>query len=738
MTQNVSYGANFNPNNVFVPGVYQQVIPPQSFFGGAPSSIGFAVGTASWGYLNSPVLISTPTESARAYGTVTAAALTDVHDLPTDISQALSQGGNLAGLALYGVRVADGTQTAAAVTMVDTSGSPMSGITLTGKCTGTLGNSISVITALNAANSLYNVTVVPFAGGGNAELYTGLPATGGGSILTFTGTLTTGNKVNVNITNATLTGGVQHVQFVVTGAETTLTLLATAVAGAINGNGVVSGAGIVATASGATVTITYPVSIGAVNVTANLNSARTATVGGTITATDTVAINVISSQLAGGVVTVSYTVGGGDTTTVIATALRTAINASAPLTAAGITAANTGAVITITTTGYEATTLTTTLSAGATETVTFAAAPTTAVAVTAAAQSNFWSALLTAINQGQGAARPPSNFLVASAATATRNVPASGTITLTGGTDGRSVSSANMLGSNTTPATGMYTAQNVQFQPSIFWICGLTDNTVWSTIQAFADANNMFGMLTFGSGVSTATAVSTKQAAGIADYQIGFIKDWVWWFDQANNQARLIPPYATACGKIASLPPWQSPSNKPVSNIIGTERNNPYSGNTPYSYSELASLGQAGIMVITNPIPRGNVFGFENGYNSVGNNAANAYVEYSRLTNFIVATNNQILGQFVGELQGYEAADPLRAQVRAVVNAFLQSLKQNNYIGPFSVQCSLVNNTKVSIAAHELAIFETIEYLASVVSIFTQVNGGTTVNATSNQLGQQV
>ncbi len=67
---------------------------------------------------------------------------------------------------------------------------------------------------------------------------------------------------------------------------------------------------------------------------------------------------------------VSYTVQSGDSTTVIATALKNAINGNSTLTALGVTATSSAAVITISSNSIKATTYTATKNSGATETIT--------------------------------------------------------------------------------------------------------------------------------------------------------------------------------------------------------------------------------------------------------------------------------------------------------------------------------------------------------------------------------
>ena len=83
----------------------------------------------------------------------------------------------------------------------------------------------------------------------------------------------------------------------------------------------------------------------------NLNGNISITVGGTVTAGNVLTITVSNANLAGGQESVFYTTITGDTTTSIATALKSAINSDAHLQAIGLTATSSGAVISVAVTG---------------------------------------------------------------------------------------------------------------------------------------------------------------------------------------------------------------------------------------------------------------------------------------------------------------------------------------------------------------------------------------------------
>ena len=205
----------------------------------------------------------------------------------------------------------------------------------------------------------------------------------GTSTATVGGTPGAGDTVQLAITNAALPGGVHDINYTVLLGDTTATIAA-ALGALINADPVLIAANITATVATTAVTILFPANIGGVTFArtvtggttltlagasatetlAYINTATetmtvssgttpiaaataTATIGGTIQATDTVALTLTNAGLTGLPITVTYTVAGGNTTTTIAAALVALINANAVLQAAGIYAENAAAVITV-------------------------------------------------------------------------------------------------------------------------------------------------------------------------------------------------------------------------------------------------------------------------------------------------------------------------------------------------------------------------------------------------------
>lgn len=137
----------------------------------------------------------------------------------------------------------------------------------------------------------------------------------------------------------------------------TTTLVATGLKNAVNANAILAALGIVATSSGAVVTlftntglaipvITKTLSVGATETVtlANASTASTFTVGGTALAGD---IITLTFNTAYGPFTVTYTAIGGDTLNSIATALGAAVNAAPQLLQFGFAATVSSAVVTV-------------------------------------------------------------------------------------------------------------------------------------------------------------------------------------------------------------------------------------------------------------------------------------------------------------------------------------------------------------------------------------------------------
>lgn len=206
-------------------------------------------------------------------------------------------------------------------------------------------------------------------------------------IITASGTAVTGDNMTV-----TFTGGViGATPVVITAASTTgntATQQAQALKTAINANTTLSGLGITATGAAAALTISAPTAGEPPTVAAFVNvAAPTITIGGSITAGDTIALKFTYGAAQTAYTTAAYIVLVADTTTTIAQALKNIINTDVNLVAANITATGAAAVLTVNNypTGYLFRTPAATITGSATESVTLTTAPTDVLTITESA-----------------------------------------------------------------------------------------------------------------------------------------------------------------------------------------------------------------------------------------------------------------------------------------------------------------------------------------------------------------
>ena len=197
-----------------------------------------------------------------------------------------------------------------------------------------------------------------------------------------------------------------------------------------------------------------------------------------------------------------------------------------------------------------------------------------------------------------------------------------------------------------------------------------------------------------GQGISD--AVTLKQQAGLDTYAGKLMfGDWVFWNDQANAVTRMVSPQGFVAGRLSNLSPEQSSLNKPLYNVIGTQRSGtPGSGQTStYSDAELQVLFENGIDVISNPQPGGAYWGVRCGHNTSSNPATDGD-NYTRLTNYVAATLAAGMGQFVGQVIN----SGLFQKIRSTQLSFLQTLLAQGILGsldgsaPYSVICDSSNN----------------------------------------------
>ena len=161
-------GGNINISAINVPGGYVQVLAPPPALQGAPSNIIGIVGTAKWGPVNSPVIIGDYNSFLNSFGPLT----TGANDLGTQLWLAMLQGANNFRM----VRVTDGTDVAASLSLMDVASTPAIGATLTSIYTGSYGNNLKASISAGTITGTYNVTLsMP---NGTPEQFTNIGGTG--------------------------------------------------------------------------------------------------------------------------------------------------------------------------------------------------------------------------------------------------------------------------------------------------------------------------------------------------------------------------------------------------------------------------------------------------------------------------------------------------------------------------------------------------------------------------------
>jgi hypothetical protein len=345
-----------------------------------------------------------------------------------------------------------------------------------------------------------------------------------------------------------------------------------------------------------------------------------------------------------------------------------------------------------------------------------------------------WVAIVSAINNGNSAIRGRSRIIVATAGAGTA-APVSATYPLTGGSDGATgVTGVTLLGQDTSPRKGMYALRNTG--ASVAALADCDDSTTLSTQIAYGRSEGTYMIATGPAGDSIANAISVKASAGIDDPWMKLcFGDWVYWLDNYNGGLqRKVSPQGFFLGQLINLSPQNSTLNKPMQAIAGTEKS---AANQVYSYAELQQLGAAGFDVITNPIPRGKVFGARFGHNT----SSSAVVHgdnYTRLTNYIAATLNSGMGYVVGEVQ----TGDLRQEARDTLGSYFDTLQTQKVISTpdnsiaYNVKLDGTNNSDSRAASGYMQADIKVRYGPIVEYFLVNVEGGqsVTIQRVSTQL----
>jgi hypothetical protein len=327
-----------------------------------------------------------------------------------------------------------------------------------------------------------------------------------------------------------------------------------------------------------------------------------------------------------------------------------------------------------------------------------------------------------AINQGTSGLRGPSQLVVATAGAGTTAPTVPATVTMSGGTDGvTTITTSVMIGVDTVPRKGIYALRGTG--SSVAMLADLSDSTSWSTQVAFGLSEGIYMIMVGPAGDTISNAASTKSTAGIDSYAAKLLfGDWVYWLDTVNGVTRLISPQGFVAGLLSNLSPQNSSLNKQLYGIVGTQKS---LSNQVYSSADLQALGQAGIDLITNPIPAGAQFGVRFGHNT-SSNAVIHGDNYTRMTNYIASTINAGMGIYIGQL----ASNTERLNAKTTLDAFFAGLKQQKMIADWQTVLDKTNNPQTRVALGYQQADIKVVYLSVVEFFLVNLQGGQSVQIT--------
>jgi phage tail sheath protein FI len=350
----------------------------------------------------------------------------------------------------------------------------------------------------------------------------------------------------------------------------------------------------------------------------------------------------------------------------------------------------------------------------------------------------FWQALVAAVNNGTGPLSGRSQLVVASLGTAPTTTPLGFTAQpLAGGSDGAAaVTAATLVGQDVLPRSGMYALRGQGC--SIGVLADADDSTQWVTQAGFGASEGVYMILVGPAGDTISDAVTVMQGAGLNSSSAKMMfGDWIYWADQTNNVTRLVSPQGFVAGRLGNLSPEQSSLNKPLYSVIGTQKSGfPGTGQAAtYAETDLQTLFQSGIDVISNPQPGGAYWGVRCGHNT-SSNPATWGDNYSRMTNFIAATLAAGMGLFVGQVINAT----LFQRIRSTQLSFLQGLLSQGILGsttgqlPFSVICDASNNPLSRTSLGYVQSDAQVQYQGINEKFIVNVEGGQTVSVQSQIL----
>jgi hypothetical protein len=308
-----------------------------------------------------------------------------------------------------------------------------------------------------------------------------------------------------------------------------------------------------------------------------------------------------------------------------------------------------------------------------------------------------------------------------------QNPPAQTTVTFSGGTNGGSVDTADLIGTDGLSRTGMYALRGSK--ANIIMLADADDETYWTDQVAFGYSEGiayMIGTIAAGFQDNISGAVTLKQTAGIDAYDFKLMQgDWCQINDPYNNVTRFISQQSFIAGVLAVNRADGSSLNKPIYGIVATQKS--LEGKS-YSDSDLSQLYTGGLDVITLGIPAtASAFGARLGINTSSNNQTNTD-NYPRMINFLGNTILYGMSPYIGQTQTPDT----RLSAKNAIQSFLSTLASSTLSGgpmigdvnnpgslsaAFKVTLDATNNPPTQVALGfmqcdvQVVLFSIIQYL---------------------------
>lgn len=333
----------------------------------------------------------------------------------------------------------------------------------------------------------------------------------------------------------------------------------------------------------------------------------------------------------------------------------------------------------------------------------------------------YWTNMATAVNQGNSPLRGPSQLMIATAGVG-NTTPAVATGSLASGQDGATgVTSAMLVGSDTAGArTGLYAFRNQGLSDG--FVADLSDTTQEANLIAFGQSEGVEIHAAGPPGETPSVGATAKATAGSDNPWLRrWLGDWCYWADNFNGTLRLISPATFGAALMSTLQPQQSGLNKQVIGVQSTQRSR--SGN-PYGNDELGTLVNAGIDVITNPIPRGYQFGCAVGLDASSDKGRNSDV-WPRLTSFLARslTGPGALGTLIGQ----DITPDFWREGFDLLDSFLSGLVRFGTIQAYSINFDTGNNPPSQVAQGLVVAEVLIQYLSIARIFLVNMQSGQTV-----------